>query len=164
MSNEGTKHDAGKPDLALIPAEQLARASPVFDLFYPVPLRNRQARPALCDLAMMWQWFLVASQRAEYPGCLLVDTVRVLEAAIPKYGRHNWGKGLAWLRVDAAIRRHLVLGCAPSDMTDEGRLIHLSLDPEFGLPHLAHASAGVMMLSHYAELGLGTDDIWGEAC
>ena len=163
MSNEGTKFDAGKPDLTLIPAEQLARVSPVFDLFYPVPLWNRQTRPALCDLAMMWKWCLVMSRRAEYPGCLLADTVRVLEAAIPKYGRHNWEKGLAWRRVDAAIRRHLVAGCAPTDLCG-GRLTTLSLDPEFGLPHLAHASAGVMMLSHYAELGLGTDDIWGKTC
>lgn len=57
-----------------------------------------------------------------------------------KYGDRNWEDGLLWGRVYAAIQRHLWAFWGGED-----------LDPEDGLPHLAHAAWGCFALMEYAE-------------
>lgn len=47
-----------------------------------------------------------------------------------KYADHNWRKGYKWGLSYAALERHL------EDFWDRGE----DLDPESGLPHLAHAA------------------------
>jgi hypothetical protein len=64
-----------------------------------------------------------------------------------KYGDRNWETGLSWLRLFAAVMRHLWRW---RDGFDE--------DEESGLPHLAHAAAGVLMLLEYWGNEGGRDD------
>jgi hypothetical protein len=47
-----------------------------------------------------------------------------------KYANHNWRKGYDWGLSYAALERHL------EDFWDRGE----DLDPESGLPHMAHAA------------------------
>lgn len=52
-----------------------------------------------------------------------------------KYGERNWEKGLKYMRVYAAVRRHLTSWVKGED-----------IDPESGEPHLAHAAANLQFL------------------
>ena len=64
-----------------------------------------------------------------------------------KYADHNWRKGIAWSRIFAAIMRHLWAFWRGED-----------LDPESGLPHLAHAAWGCLTLLEYRETRRELDD------
>ena len=70
----------------------------------------------------------------------------VLSYGSRKYGDRNWEKGMAWGRVYAACQRHLLAFWAGED-----------IDPESGLPHLAHALANISFLSTYQTRGIGED-------
>jgi hypothetical protein len=66
---------------------------------------------------------------------------------------HNWRKGMNRSPLIDAAMRHLN---AFNDAED--------IDPESGLPHLAHARCCLGFLIEYATKGLGTDDRYkGEA-
>ncbi len=64
-----------------------------------------------------------------------------------KYGKSNWLKGTNWHEFVGSAFRHLLKWQLGED-----------LDPESGLPHLAHALWNVGALMTYQERGLGTDD------
>lgn len=72
----------------------------------------------------------------------------VLSYGAKKYGDKNWLNGIAWTKLYGSALRHLL-----SWRRGE------TLDPESGLPHLAHAMCNVMMLLHYAETG---KDVWDD--
>lgn len=72
---------------------------------------------------------------------------RVLTYGAAKYAPHNWAKGMAWSRLQAAARRHLVA-------FSKGE----NVDSESGLPHLDHAVCCLMFLSEYQKTAGGTDD------
>lgn len=55
-------------------------------------------------------------------------TAMVLGFGAEKYGPFNWMNGIAYSRLQAALRRHLGSWAKGEDQ-----------DPESGLPHLAHA-------------------------
>lgn len=72
---------------------------------------------------------------------------QVLTFGARKYAAHNWRKGLEWERVYAAAQRHL-------SSWHRGQ----RLDPETGLPHLAHAAVNLMFLLEFEATSTGTDN------
>jgi len=72
----------------------------------------------------------------------IIGTAQVMTFGAKKYGRDNWKQGLEMDRIYSAAMRHLLA-------FHGGEYI----DPESGLSHLYHASAGLMMLDHYMRLG-----------
>lgn len=64
-----------------------------------------------------------------------------------KYESWNWLKGFEWLRLYAAVLRHLFAWAKGEDV-----------DRESGLHHLDHAMADLMMLQAHAVQGLGEDN------
>jgi hypothetical protein len=76
--------------------------------------------------------------------------LRVAEVAgygAKKYDRVNYLKGFAWHLSFDAMQRHLLGFWGGED-----------IDPESGLPHLAHAAWHCLALLAFMEKGLGTDD------
>jgi len=63
------------------------------------------------------------------------------------YPARNWEKGMAWSRPFAALMRHAWAFWAGEDM-----------DPESGLPHMAHVAWNALALLEYQVLGKGEDD------
>lgn len=66
----------------------------------------------------------------------------ILKHGADKYGERNWEteNGMAWSRIYAAAQRHIWAWWSGEDN-----------DPESGRSHIDHASACLMMLSHYAK-------------
>lgn len=64
-----------------------------------------------------------------------IQTAKVFGFGSQKYGDYNWQAGIRTTRLQGALRRHLAAWAAGED-----------LDPESGLPHLAHASCNIQML------------------
>ena len=64
-----------------------------------------------------------------------------------KYSANNWRRGGSWMSGYESLQRHL-------DAFREGE----DIDAESGLPHLAHAAFGIMLLIEFFDKGLGTDD------
>lgn len=72
---------------------------------------------------------------------------RVYTFGAKKYADEDWRKGIGWKRIFAAMMRH-----AWSWMRGE------DLDPESGLPHLAHAAWGCFTLLEYSQTCKQFDD------
>ena len=64
-----------------------------------------------------------------------------------KYAPRNMDKGTAWSRYFGAAMRHMWAWQRGED-----------IDPESGLPHLAHAAWSMFTLFRYVHDGIGTDD------
>jgi hypothetical protein len=77
----------------------------------------------------------------------LREVARVYGFGAGKYADHNWRKGYAWHLSYAAALRHVTSFWDGED-----------LDPESGLPHLAHAAWQMLTLLQFQLDGLGTDD------
>lgn len=77
----------------------------------------------------------------------LEDVASVLGFGAQKYEAHNWRKGLQQSRLIGAALRHLHAHNSGEDM-----------DPESGLPHLAHASCCLMFASYMAKSRPDMDD------
>jgi hypothetical protein len=90
---------------------------------------------------------------AEKPRMELVPSGAVLAIAdvftfgAKKYAAHNWRAGFDWSRLIGALERHVAAFKEGED-----------LDPESGLPHMAHAGCCVMMLLEHQRLNYGVDD------
>lgn len=65
----------------------------------------------------------------------LIEVAKVLGFGAKKYGDHNWRAGIDHSRLYAAVQRHLNQHWSGD-----------TLDDESGLPHLAHAMCGIMMM------------------
>ena len=65
----------------------------------------------------------------------LTEMAKVLGFGAKKYGDHNWRGGINHSRLYGAVQRHL-------NQHWSGE----TLDDESGLPHLAHAMCGLMMM------------------
>lgn len=81
------------------------------------------------------------------PPFALRQVARVYGFGARKYAPQNWRKGMAWMRLYAAIQRHTTAWASGED-----------IDPESGLPHLAHAAFSCLALIEFATTGAGTDD------
>jgi hypothetical protein len=70
-----------------------------------------------------------------------------------KYSDDNYltGEGLTYRRLYASLQRHLLAWYARKD-----------IDPESGLPHLAHAAGALLMLLTSISEGKGKDDRYGK--
>lgn len=73
------------------------------------------------------------------PARSLEDLVRIYTYGAQKYADRNWEKGIEWSRVFAAMMRHLWAFWSGE-----------TLDPESGMPHMAHAAWGCFTLLEYA--------------
>ncbi len=69
----------------------------------------------------------------------------VYGAGASKYADRNWEMGYSWGSSIAALERHIQLFKAKDD-----------IDPEFGLPHMAHARwhTGVLLTFYARQLGI----------
>lgn len=65
-----------------------------------------------------------------------------------KYAPKNWELGMSWSRMFGSIMRHLA-----------ARMRGEIMDPESGLPHLAHAAWNAMALLSYELRGVGKNDL-----
>lgn len=81
------------------------------------------------------------------PLCTLEDEAKVWMYGEAKYARFNWMKGMNWSIPLACALRHLAAWQSGED-----------LDPESGLPHLAHVMCNVRMLTLYAHTFPEGDD------
>lgn len=81
------------------------------------------------------------------PPDALTALARVYGMGARKYADHNWLKGLPYSLTLAALNRHVQKFMAGEDV-----------DPESGLPHLAHAAWHCFALIAYQNRGLGNDD------
>lgn len=88
--------------------------------------------------------------KADYsliPLSTLEDEARVWMYGQQKYAAWNWAKGMAWSVPLACALRHL-------SAWQKGE----ELDPESGLPHLAHVMCNIRMLTLYAKTYPEGDD------
>lgn len=77
----------------------------------------------------------------------LMELARVAGYGGEKYARFNFLKGYDWsLNLDALLRHVMAWNSGES------------VDPESGLPHLAHAAWHCLALISFEARGLGTDD------
>ena len=81
------------------------------------------------------------------PRQALEAEAQVMAFGANKYGRDNWRGGMDWTRLSDAALRHITAFVDGEDV-----------DPETGLPHLAHARCCLAFLLAYSELELGRDD------
>jgi hypothetical protein len=71
----------------------------------------------------------------------------VLTAGAVKYSPRNWEKGMEWSKPYASAMRHMLKFWSGED-----------IDPETGLPHLAHAMTNMAFLIEYMEKHKQYDD------
>lgn len=81
------------------------------------------------------------------PLCTLEDEARVWDYGRRKYAAWNWAKGMPWSVPLGCALRHLAAWQRGED-----------LDPESGLPHLAHAMCNLRMLTLYSRTYTEGDD------
>lgn len=110
--------------------------------------RERRVSPE-ADTAVGVKYDKDKTQLDLFPPEALEAIGQVLTYGANKYAAHNWRKGIDWSRLYGAALRHLNRWNAGED-----------IDPESGLPHLAHAGCCVVFLIASAQSGLGTDDRW----
>lgn len=82
------------------------------------------------------------------PWDALEEVVRVLNYGAQKYDPRNWEKGTAWSRMFSAGIRH------DADFWQKLQ----DIDPESGLPHLAHGICCRLFLLSYWLRQVGKDD------
>ena len=73
--------------------------------------------------------------------------VKVLTYGASKYSQDNWRKGLSWMSCVASLERHLASFKSGED-----------IDPESGLPHMAHVMCNAAFLSEFAKTHPELDD------
>lgn len=73
--------------------------------------------------------------------------IAVLEFGAARYGERNWMGGMKWSRCFDAAMRHLWRWFRGED-----------IDPDSGLPHLAHAIVSLMFLIDYQATNTNGDD------
>lgn len=77
----------------------------------------------------------------------LIELAKVAGYGGKKYAQYNYIKGMPYSWSYNALQRHLMAYWSGED-----------IDPESGLPHLAHAAWHCLALLSYLERGTGTDD------
>ena len=77
------------------------------------------------------------------------DVAKVMSYGEEKYAAYNWMEGFKWTLLEDAIDRHLTAFLCGED-----------IDPESGLPHLAHLACSAMMALENCYLHPELDDRW----
>ena len=83
----------------------------------------------------------------QIPPEILIEYARVFDYGAEKYARDNWRAGTDWHQFYGSALRHIYKWWLGED-----------IDPETGLPHLAHALWNVACLRYYQIHGIGNDD------
>jgi|GEM_PF-1419395 len=81
------------------------------------------------------------------PADCLEELAKIYTMGAQKYDDHNWRKGMKWSRPFAALMRHAWSWFKGED-----------IDPESGLPHLAHAAWNCFTLLNYSRSHPEYDD------
>jgi hypothetical protein len=142
---EAKKDDTGKPDLSLLSGAYLHVTSPAYRA---IVHRGWDKAWDFGRGDLLLETERVLRTLAKHVPVEAVAAV-MLHGAI-RYGRSNWVRGFEWSRLAAAFRRHVALGQV--DMKAP------RVDPDSGLPHLAHAVCMLMFLRDHVAHGLGNDD------
>lgn len=82
-----------------------------------------------------------------FPPEALNDIAKIFTYGSRKYDDRNWEKGISWGRIFGAIMRHSWAFWKGED-----------LDQESGLPHMAHAAWGCIVLLQYMRTKKEFDD------
>lgn len=164
------KNDADKPRVDLIPARALLTVRKAYD--YDLNVRHidvciQRAVDCLHEWSGGGETNLLTKAAVEIIGVLdnstgvvgrivpgpaaILQVGRAFGYGAKKYADDNWrhGNGLAYRRLLGAALRHCYQWSS-----------HENLDPESGLPHLAHAAASVLMLLDLVLHKHGVDDRW----
>jgi hypothetical protein len=136
--------DEYKQEVSLMVDALHMGAQPVYDEnFVPYsenPERQRAVTGAVKDNRSKSRMDLI-------PGVALVEVGKVLAHGAQKYKPNNWRLGLSWSQTMGSILRHLAAFSEGED-----------LDPESGLPHVAHAACQILFLLTYVTTETGIDD------
>ena len=96
----------------------------------------------LRDNAGKDRWDLLPTDAVE-------QVVKVLTRGAEKYAERNWERGMKWSICQGSMMRHIAKSA-------KGERI----DPETGLPHMAHVACNALFLLTYELRGMDTlDDI-----
>lgn len=90
------------------------------------------------------------------PPRALAQAARAMGHGAGKYGVWNWTRCDEPRRFAAAALRHIYAQTAHWCDADDERGASLAIDPESGLPHLAHAAASVLILLDLMLMEKGT--------
>ena len=90
------------------------------------------------------------------PPRALEQTARAMGHGADKYGVWNWTKCDEPRRYAAAALRHIYAQTAFWCDNNDERGAGLAIDPESGLPHLAHAAASILIMLDLVLAGKGT--------
>lgn len=82
-----------------------------------------------------------------FPECSDSDIAKVFTMGAEKYDEDNWRKGMNWRKCLASLMRH-------TNAFNRGE----DLDPESGLPHMAHVAVNAMFLLEYMRTNKELDD------
>ena len=83
------------------------------------------------------------------PQLAKLEVAKVMTYGAEKYAAYNWMEGFDWTLLSDAIERHATAFNCGED-----------IDPESGLPHLAHIACSAMMLLENTFLHPELDDRW----
>lgn len=162
----GMKHDSDKCRLDLLPGDAISAAmsleapSTVFnpiDIFIDLTTMDSYDGDLTLLLSELTQlvlqqlsWDLVG-KRDEWAAINQVGLVMTHGAR--KYADHNWRKGIHYSRIKGACLRHL-LAYAQGE----------AMDPESGLPHLAHLACELLFILQFEIEGRGSmlNDLYKE--
>lgn len=132
-AHAGKKYDSGKPRPSLLPVDVLLRACPG-PMSTEACIVDFVAQEKWDDLLLFVRRKLAPSGKGSYFGFLPIAAA--LTYGAEKYGQDNW-QGVEAPRYVDAFWRHYIAFCDGEES-----------DPESGLPHLAHAGACLVFLSH----------------
>lgn len=104
--------------------------------------QNGDRRHGLRDNKGKLPWHLLPVEAME-------EIVKVLQFGATKYAPENWRKGLSWDETYDSLMRHLIAW-------KRGEKV----DPETGLPHMAHVLTNAAFLMSFELTNTGTDDRW----
>lgn len=87
-------------------------------------------------------------EQQNLPQNMLADLIDVYTFGSKKYDDNNWRKGGSWLKVLDSAMRHVIFGLQAGE----------DVDPESGLPHLAHITWNIITLMYFDRYDLGKKD------
>lgn len=143
----GVKYDNGKVRWELFPSDGVPKpGSGVFPWPHTDILAKLETWFLRCPHSSIGSIVLTALTVAGFPeqqyhGGSEVVT-RVLMFGAKKYADRNWEKGIKFSRLFASAKRHLIANARGE-----------KLDPESGLPHIAHAACNIVMISAFVARG-----------
>ena len=110
-------------------------------------VRHNSSKPQMSYLPSSFFRALTGHRSEDLNIGLIEDIARVLEFGAKKYSKDNWRASGSWCKCADSALRHLIAYMA-------GDVV----DPESGLPHLAHLGCNLTFLIEFQAHGTGRDD------